>query len=57
MTHYDILGVSDNASSDEIKKQAIKDGMKTLRMAALTKVALGETTLEEAVRNSAADKF
>ena len=46
-----------NASSDEIKKQAIKDGMKTLRMAALTKVALGETTLEEAVRNSAADKF
>ncbi|MCO4792693.1 MAG: Flp pilus assembly complex ATPase component TadA [Bacteriovoracaceae bacterium] len=46
-----------NASSDEIKKQAIKDGMKTLRMSALTKVALGETTLEEAVRNSAADKF
>jgi type IV pilus assembly protein PilB len=46
-----------NASSDEIKKQAIKDGMKTLRMSALTKVALGETTLEEAVSNSAADKF
>ncbi|EQC47011.1 putative type IV-A pilus assembly ATPase PilB [Bacteriovorax sp. BSW11_IV] len=46
-----------NASSDEIKKQAIKDGMKTLRMSALTKVALGETTLSEAITNSSADKF
>ncbi|ATH06491.1 type IV-A pilus assembly ATPase PilB [Halobacteriovorax marinus] len=46
-----------HASSDEIKKQAIKDGMKTLRMCALTKVAKGETTLEEAVNNSSADKF
>ena len=46
-----------NASSDEIKKQAIKDGMKTLRMCALTKVAQGQTTLEEAVMNSASDKF
>lgn len=46
-----------NASSDEIKKQAIKDGMKTLRMSALTKVALGETTLSEAISNSSADKF
>ena len=46
-----------NASSDDLKKQAIKDGMKTLRMAALTKVAQGLTTLEEAVTNSAADKF
>jgi type IV pilus assembly protein PilB len=46
-----------NSSSDEIKKQCIKDGMKTLRMSALTKVALGETTLAEAVRNSSADKF
>jgi type IV pilus assembly protein PilB len=46
-----------NASADEIKKQAIKDGMKTLRMCALTKVAQGLTTLEEAVMNSASDKF
>ncbi|GAB4012162.1 MAG: type IV-A pilus assembly ATPase PilB [Bdellovibrio sp.] len=46
-----------NASADEIKKQAIKDGMKTLRMSALTKVAQGMTTLDEAVINSAADKF
>jgi type IV pilus assembly protein PilB len=33
----------------EIKKQAIKEGMKTLRMSALTKVAEGRTTLEEAL--------
>lgn len=46
-----------NGSSDEIKRQAIKDGMKTLRMSALTKVAQGHTTLEEAVGNSASDKF
>lgn len=46
-----------NSSSDDIKKQAIKDGMKTLRMSALTKVAQGLTTLDEAVINSAADKF
>ncbi len=46
-----------NASADEIKKQAIKDGMKTLRMCALTKVAQGLTTLNEAIMNSASDKF
>jgi len=45
-----------HASSDEIKKQAIKDGMKTLRMCALTKVAQGLTTLEEAVSNSSSDQ-
>ncbi|OUR93054.1 hypothetical protein A9Q84_21355 [Halobacteriovorax marinus] len=62
---YEVMGMSPkvkelilkNASADEIKKQAIKDGMKTLRMCALTKVAKGETTLEEAVNNSSADKF
>jgi type IV pilus assembly protein PilB len=62
---YEVLdmtaGVKDlvlkHASSDEIKRQAIKDGMKTLRMCALTKVAQGLTTLEEAVMNSASDKF
>ncbi len=46
-----------HASADDIKKQAIKDGMKTLRMSALTKVAQGLTTLDEAIVNSAADKF
>ena len=33
----------------EIKKQAVKDGMKTLRLSALTKTAEGKTTLEEAL--------
>ncbi len=46
-----------NASADELKKQAIRDGMKTLRMSALTKVAQGQTTLDEAITNSSSDKF
>ena len=46
-----------NGSADEIKRQAIKDGMKTLRMSALTKVAQGLTTVDEAVSNSASDKM
>jgi type IV pilus assembly protein PilB len=46
-----------NSSSDDIKKQAIRDGMKTLRMCALTKVAQGLTTIEEAVSNSASDQL
>ncbi|MEO7163942.1 MAG: ATPase, T2SS/T4P/T4SS family, partial [Bdellovibrionia bacterium] len=33
----------------ELKKQAVKEGMKTLRMAALSKVLEGRTTLEEAL--------
>lgn len=62
---YEVLSVSakvrelilKHASSDEIKRQAIRDGMKTLRMCALTKVAQGLTTLEEAVSNSASDQL
>lgn len=46
-----------NASTDDIKRQAIRDGMKTLRMCALTKVAQGLTTIEEAVSNSASDQL
>ncbi len=46
-----------NGSSDQIKKAAIKEGMKTLRMSALTKVAQGLTTLSEALSNSAADNM
>jgi type IV pilus assembly protein PilB len=33
----------------EIKRQAIKEGMRTLRMSAITKAAEGRTTLEEAL--------
>jgi type IV pilus assembly protein PilB len=47
--------ILNNASSDDLKLIAIKEGMKTLRMSALTKVAQGMTTLEEAMANSAAD--
>jgi type IV pilus assembly protein PilB len=62
---YEVLNISTaikelilrDASADEIKRQAIKDGMKTLRMCALTKVAQGVTTIEEAVTNSSTDKF
>jgi type IV pilus assembly protein PilB len=62
---YEVLAVTPkvrelilrNASADDIKRQAIKDGMKTLRMCALTKVAQGLTTLEEAVSNSASDQL
>jgi type IV pilus assembly protein PilB len=46
-----------HASTDELKRQAIKDGMKTLRMCALTKVAQGLTTVEEAIGNSASDNL
>jgi type IV pilus assembly protein PilB len=60
---YEVLKMNANirelvlkhASADEIKMQAIRDGMKTLRMSALTKVAEGATTLEEAISNSASD--
>jgi len=46
-----------NGSADDIKRQAIKEGMKTLRMTAIIKVAQGVTTLEEAVSNSASDNL
>ncbi len=60
---YEVLSVSSRikemilqgASTAEIKKQGLKEGMKTLRMSALTKVAAGVTTLEEALIITAAD--
>lgn len=62
---YEVLAVTPkvrelilrNASADDLKRQAIRDGMKTLRMCALTKVAQGLTTIEEAVSNSASDQL
>lgn len=62
---YEVLDISakiremilQNASVDDIKSAAIKDGMKTLRMCALTKVAQGLSTIEEALANSAADNL
>ncbi len=42
--------VLNGASGAEIKRQAIKDGMKTLRMSGLTKMKEGVTTIEEVLR-------
>lgn len=47
--------VLSGANSLQLKKMAIEEGMKTLRMGALTKVAEGRTTLEEALANTASD--
>lgn len=57
---YEVLDFSPNlkemvlkgSTSAEIKKQAVKEGMKSLRMSALTKMAEGRTSLEEALSNT-----
>lgn len=43
------------ASSLEIKREAMRQGMKTLRKSVLEKLKLGITTTEEVVRNTAPD--
>jgi len=47
--------IQGNASSQEIKVQAIKCGMKTLRQNSLAMAGRGATTIEEVLRVSAAD--
>ncbi len=47
--------VLNGASTAEIKREAIRQGMKTLRMAAITKLEEGVTSLEEVVRATAPD--
>lgn len=55
---FEIMVISDEikelilegATTDEIKKGAIKNGMKTLRMSGLTKVKDGVTSVEEVLR-------
>jgi type IV pilus assembly protein PilB len=62
---YEVMTISplikemilNGASTENIKKQAVVEGMKTLRMSALTKAVQGETTIEEVVSNSGSDKF
>jgi type IV pilus assembly protein PilB len=49
--------VINGASSAELKQEAIRLGMTTLRMAALNKLREGTTSLEEAVGNTAPDRF
>ena len=60
---YEVLQLSpkirkmilDRASSAEIKATGIQEGMLTLRMDALRKMLLGDTTAEEVLRETAAD--
>ncbi len=43
------------ATATELKKGAIKSGMKSLRMSGLTKIKEGVTTIEEVLKVSFAD--
>ena len=60
---YEVMPVKDElkelilegASSAELKKAAIRLGMKSLRMSGLTKVAEGVTTIDEVLRVSFGD--
>ena len=45
--------ILDNASVDEIRQQAIKEGMLTLRMAAVGKLALGQIPIEQVLAETA----
>ena len=47
--------VLNGASASELKKQAVKEGMKTLRMSGITKIWEGVTTIEEVLRVTMAD--
>jgi type IV pilus assembly protein PilB len=57
---YEVMEINDElrelilvgASALELKKKAIDNGMLTLRRSGLTKVALGQTTIEEVVRET-----
>ncbi len=49
--------VINGASTAELKQEAIRLGMITLRMSALNKVMAGSSTIEEAVANTAPDRF
>jgi type IV pilus assembly protein PilB len=57
---YEVLEISDElrelilvgASSLEIKKKAVEQGMVSLRRSGLVKVAAGQTTLEEVIRET-----
>jgi len=46
-----------NATAWEIKKLALSEGMKTLRMDAWRKALAGETSVEEVVGNTKQDEF
>ena len=47
--------ILEGASADELKKTALRLGMKTLRMSGLAKIKSGITTIEEVVRATFGD--
>jgi type IV pilus assembly protein PilB len=47
--------VLNGASTAELKREAIRLGMQTLRQSAIFKISEGVTTIEEAVRTTASD--
>ena len=47
--------ILNGASALELKREAVRQGMKTLRMSALTKLSEGVTTIDEIVRATAGD--
>jgi type IV pilus assembly protein PilB len=47
--------VINGASTAELKNEAIRLGMQTLRMAAIAKLKIGMTSIEEVVGNTAPD--
>ena len=49
--------IINGASAAELKQEAIRLGMQTLRMAGLNKLMSGMTSLEEVVGNTAPDRF
>jgi type IV pilus assembly protein PilB len=49
--------VINGASAAELKQEAIRLGMSSLRMSALTKMMQGVTTIDEVVGNTAPDRF
>jgi type IV pilus assembly protein PilB len=60
---YEVMAISEDlkefilsgASAYEIKREAIRQKMKTLRQSALNKLKQGVTTIEEVIRNTAND--
>jgi type IV pilus assembly protein PilB len=62
---YEVMTLTDtlrdaviaNVPASELKRMAIRQGMKTLRMSGNAKILEGRTTLEEVISNTVADEF
>jgi type IV pilus assembly protein PilB len=49
--------ILEGASTSDLKKMAVKEGMITLRMSALAKMKAGLISMEEVIDNSAKDEI